>query len=129
MAAPLEVQRIQSHLKAGKSFAQLGATYLDAGCYRTVFKLGDYVIKGDNDCCEFGPHPFRAVFHRLEARRLGLKLAPTWKAKKWLIQPYYTPLTDTEYFALGTNIVHSLSDFHSGNLGKDKDGVVYAFDW
>jgi hypothetical protein len=103
--------------------------YLGGGCYRGAYALGDWVVKEH--------HP--GVFSKANVRRFGLQPCMTYTVNGCDVQPRLTPIyenTDlhdlwSEWYQLVMNIGEggSDNDLHSGNLGYDSRGVLYAFDW
>lgn len=112
---------------------RVGGKKLGEGCYRTAFRLGNFVIKWVDPHQNSPLEPSDDV--KLYAGLLGIKLAPTEVVNGWMIQPYYRPLTWTQWEKKiedrleGTDYWNGDVDFNSCNLGWDRFGKIVAFDW
>ncbi len=110
----------------------MGAKNLGSGCYKTGWRIGDFVIKQAQDIA-----PITNDYLRY-AKVLGIRFAPQEVINGWVIQRYYRPITSRQYGYLfeqaeekpGFDGYWTASvDFNQRNLGWDGRGRLVAFDW
>ncbi len=99
-----------------------GGHYLGAGLYRTAYRVGDYVVKESHQAC--------GNCRPKEPLPCGVKLPRAeWNAGGYVVQPYYPPIDWEDWERAGLHSALYVQDLHPGNIGKDVDGTLVAFDW
>jgi hypothetical protein len=110
-----------------------GAKQLGSGCYRTGFRLGNFVVKWKDPDQPIEPHEDVLKFAKL----FKVQLAKTEVVNGWLLQEYYRPITLRQWArliedpadAMGNDYWNACADFNANNLGWDKQRRLIAFDW
>lgn len=115
-------------LNTGKQPSTLGGRLIGSGSERDAWRVGDWVIK------DWSPFSDGEPRYRRSIERLGICTAPTRRAGRWVVQPYYIPYKDIikglRYDHLDTMFPESLTtDLHTGNVGFTAEGELVAFDW
>lgn len=138
-------QWIIDRLREGYDPAMIpSAMRLGSGCFRTGYRIGQWVVKHDPDTV--------GCFHltRSEAIRLSrlkavqavwpkdLGFAPTRyiqvKGDRYVIQPYLRRLTDVQSRRVwdARRVIEQMGvplDIDDHNTGRDRHGRLLAFDW
>jgi hypothetical protein len=143
--------QIQLALLSGKHPRDFGAEFLDDGAQRAAYLFGDYVIKEqvpawkhdmlhNDDARKCDPRVLYAI-PVLPFKRLGVCPPEQHVYGRWVVQPYYRPLTAIECaeweWLSGVSVYwqpqkhHRIKlDMHTGNMGVHlRVGTVHAFDW
>lgn len=125
---------IKAALRDGLHPKKFGGRYLGSGCFKVVYKVGDYVVKKCSASDDFADREYNEAHARLTFPRVllkyGLRRAREWRYKGWIIQPYYKPLTQEQYDKrMHRRFANNWHDIKEHNVGVGKDGYIYAFDW
>jgi hypothetical protein len=133
----MRLKTIIRKLRAGKHPRELGSKLRNIykGMYQRgeVYRVGDYVIKLGHKGSEHHRLPLKSAVRRV-LRTLGLTVSPTYRAGKWVVQPYYKPVNGEQERDINNyeypEIRGKFLDLHSHNVGIDlKTGQLVLFDW
>jgi len=132
----MNVSYLERQLRAGKSPESLGAKIIGNGAQRTAYRIDNLVIKSNSGGWRTGlkrPPKEIAQYGAIPCRQ--------YKAGKWIIQQFVTPLCDVKTRQWNFPVDHSariawkvldtanLGDIHEYNCGVNNDGKLVVFDW
>lgn len=101
------------------------AEFLGAGCFRSAYRVGNFVIKLSRPrCAQVGRRPPVATL-----RRAGILPPEEWHVNGWTVQRYYRRVTDGEFRSKGAKEFVNSLDICAANSGLDRWGRVVAIDW